>query len=249
MVDGANSAARRFSDAAAELSPRVEPTALLDELLDVSARDVLEVGCGEGWLVRRLAAAGARVTGLDPQPAALERARRDDGPDQHARYVEGVAQELPFAGGSFDAVVFFNSLHHVPEADMDAALAESARVLRPGGLLYVQEPLAEGEFFELTGAVEDETRVRALAQASLERAGAGAFVELTRRDAVMMARFKDFEALRHRMIAVDPARAAVVEEQERALRTAFERLGHSSERGREFEQPLRVRLLKRAQTV
>lgn len=233
----------------ADSSVRVEPTALLDELLDVSARDVLEVGCGEGWLVRRLAAAGARVVGLDPQAAALERARREDDPDQHARYVEGVAEELPFAAASFDAIVFFNSLHHVPEAHMDTALAEAARVLRPGGLLYVQEPLAEGEFFELTGAIEDETRVRALAQASLERAGGGAFTEVTRRDAVMMARFKDFEALRRRMIAVDPDRLVAVEEQQSALCAAFERLGRSAERGREFEQPLRVRLLARSQVV
>ncbi len=226
------------------MSARVEPTTLLDELLDVGARDVLDVGCGEGWLVRRLAAAGARVVGLDPQAAALERARRESPPDQHARYVEGAAQELPFPAASFDAVVFFNSLHHVPEAHMDTALAEAARVLRPGGVLYVQEPLAEGEFFELTGPVEDETRVREQAQASLGRAGA--FVELARREAVMTARFKDFEALRRRLIAVDPHRVVAVEEQERALRAAFERLGRATEAGREFEQPLRVRLLARS---
>ncbi len=229
------------------MSARVEPTALLDELLDVSARDVLDVGCGQGWLARRLTAAGARVVGLDPQAGALEQARRESSPDERARYVKGVAEELPFPDASFDVVVFFNSLHHVPEAHMDTALAEAARVLRPGGVLYVQEPLAEGEFFELTCPVEDETRLRAQAQASLERAVAGAFVELTRRDAVMSARFKDFEALRHRMIAVDPDRVVAVEEQDIALRAAFERLGRPAEGGREFEQPLRIRLLARAE--
>src|SRR5579859_7990757 len=126
------------------------PTELLDELLDVRGRDVLDVGCGEGWLVRRIASAGARVVGLDPLAVALERARRDGTPAaRSARYVDGSAQALPFPAASFDVVAFFNSLHHVPTESMDGALAEGARVLRPGGALYVQEPLAQGPFFEL----------------------------------------------------------------------------------------------------
>src|SRR5580704_3302747 len=117
-----------------------EPTDLLDEILgDVRGRDVLDVGCGAGWLVRRLAGAGARPVGVDPLADALERARAED-PDGGARYLEAGAQELPFGDSSFDAVVFFNSLHHIPVADLDRALAEAARVLRGGGVIYVQEP-------------------------------------------------------------------------------------------------------------
>src|SRR5579862_4042989 len=100
----------------------MEPTDLLDELLgDVAGRDVLDVGCGGGWLVRRLAAAGARVVGVDPLADALARARTED-PDGAGRYLEAGAQELPFDDRSFDAVVFFNSLHHVPVAELDRAL-------------------------------------------------------------------------------------------------------------------------------
>jgi len=220
----------------------VEATVLLDELLEVGGRDVLDVGCGEGWLVRRLAKAGARVVGVDPLAAALERARREGPADHPARYVEGVAEALPFPAAGFDVIVFFNSLHHVPEDRMDAALAEAARVLRPGGVLYVQEPLAEGEFFELTRMIEDETRVRAAAQASLGRAAGGALVELAAREAVITPRFKDLEALRRLLISVEPARAGAIGEQEPALRAAFERLGRPAEEGREFDQPIRASL-------
>lgn len=220
----------------------VEATAVLDELLDVGGRDVLDVGCGEGWLVRRLALAGARVVGLDPLAVALERARSKGPEDDLARYVEGVAQALPFPAASFDAVVLFNSLHHVPTALMDAALAEAARVLRRGGVLYVQEPLAEGEFFELTRTVDDETRVRAAAQASLDRAGAGALVELSRRELVIAIRLEDFEALRRLLLGVEPGRAAAIVEREAALRACFERLGRRAGGGREFGQPVRVSL-------
>jgi len=164
----------------------LEPTAVLDEVLDVRERDVLDVGCGEGWLVRRLSSAGARAVGLDPLPVALERARRDDASAPPGRYIEGGAEALPFRDACFDAVVFFNSLHHVPVESLDVALGEAARVLRPGGVVYVQEPLARGPFFELARAVEDETEVRAAAQNALAQAAAGRFAQRDHRYAAAL---------------------------------------------------------------
>ena len=74
-------------------------------------RDVLDVGCGEGWLVRRLGELGAAsAVGVDPLGVALDRARAQD---PAGRYLEGRAEALPFADDSFDVAVFFNSLHHV----------------------------------------------------------------------------------------------------------------------------------------
>jgi ubiquinone/menaquinone biosynthesis C-methylase UbiE len=220
-----------------------EPADLLDEILgDVRGRDVLDVGCGAGWLVRRLAGAGARAVGVDPLAGALDRARAED--PGAGRYVEAGAQELPFGDACFDVVVFFNSLHHVPVEDLDRAVAEAARVLRGGGVIYVQEPLAEGEFFELAKAVDDETAIRAAAQAALDRAtAAGRLVERDRRDAPVTLRLADFEALRSMMVGVDPQRAAAIEDHETQLRDAFGRLGRASGAGREFEAPVRVRVL------
>jgi SAM-dependent methyltransferase len=126
---------------------------------------------------------------------------------------------------------------------MDRALAESARVLRPDGVLYVQEPLADGDFFELTRLIEDETRVRDQAQAALDRAADGLFVELARREAAMTIPFADFEGLCERLISVEPSRAVAIEEQATALRAAFDRVGRPAGSGREFDQPVRVNLL------
>src|SRR3954447_23970558 len=86
------------------------------------------------------------------------------------RSLEGGAQALPLEDASADVVVFANSLHHVPGDLLDAALGEAARVLRPGGLLYLPEPVAEGPYFELVRAVDDETAVRAAAHAAIGRA-------------------------------------------------------------------------------
>jgi ubiquinone/menaquinone biosynthesis C-methylase UbiE len=221
----------------------VEPTEILDELVEVRGRDVLDVGCGEGWLVRRLATSGARPVGLDPLAVALERARQQDPGAPPGRYLQGAAESLPFGDASFDVVVFFNSLHHVPVESIDAALAQAARALRPGGVVYVQEPLAQGAFFDLMRPVEDETPVRAAAQTALERAAAGSWRELARREAVIATELANFEAFQARMLSVDPARAAAFAEHESGLRAEFDRLAQRSGERFVFDQPFRVHLL------
>jgi SAM-dependent methyltransferase len=220
------------------------PTEPLDELLDVQGRDVLDVGCGEGALVRRIGDAKARVVGLDPQASAIELAR-SHARGVAARYVQGSAEDLPFADASFDVVIFFNSLHHVPPASMDTALAEAARVLRPGGLLFVQEPIARGSAFELLRPVEDETQVRREAQEALGRAAAGPLHRVLSRTQVLTVRHADFDALRSRTIGAGPGRASAFSEQEPALRTAFQQLGRPAPGGGyEFDQPFAISLFR-----
>jgi 2-polyprenyl-6-hydroxyphenyl methylase / 3-demethylubiquinone-9 3-methyltransferase len=92
-------------------------------------RLVLDAGCGGGLVAKGLVEAGAVVVGVDRLPACIEVARRA----VPAGFRPAVAEleRLPFAGGSFDAVVAADVLEHVP--DLPAATAELARVLRPGG--------------------------------------------------------------------------------------------------------------------
>lgn len=222
-----------------------EPTDPLDELLDVRGRDVLDVGCGGGWLVRRLAAAGARAVGVDPSGEALDRAREAPPAGVEVRYEQRAAEALAFADASFDVAIFFNSLHHVPVEAMDAALSEAARVLRPDGVLYVQEPVAGGSAFELLRPVDDETAVRRAAQGALERAAASTLVRLAHRDLTLTVRHADFPTLRARTVHVDPARADAFRAHEPQLRASFERLGRPlADGGVAFEQPFHIDLMR-----
>ncbi len=99
---------------------------------DVANRRVLDVGCGEGRCCRMLAERGAETVGLDPVPAFVERARKAH---SGGEYVEGQAEALPFHDAAFDLVVAYLTLIDI--ADHRAAIAEMARVLRPGGRLIV----------------------------------------------------------------------------------------------------------------
>jgi SAM-dependent methyltransferase len=97
-----------------------------------SARRALDVGCGEGRFCRALAAAGITVTGLDPTPALLDAAVNRD---PRGRYIQGVAEALPFPDRRFDLVVSYLTLIDIP--DVDGAVREMARVLAPGGTLLI----------------------------------------------------------------------------------------------------------------
>jgi 2-polyprenyl-3-methyl-5-hydroxy-6-metoxy-1,4-benzoquinol methylase len=109
------------------------------ELVPSSSASVLDVGCGEGRLTRRLRARGHQVAGVDVAARLIELARESD-PDGHYRIA--AAEELPFEEGEFEVVVAFNVLMNVD--DPGAAIRESARVLRPGGhlCLSIVHPLA-----------------------------------------------------------------------------------------------------------
>jgi arsenite methyltransferase len=93
---------------------------------------VLDIGSGPGFLAQEMAAAGARVHGVDPSPSMLDIARRR-APD--VTFSEGTAIELAFADASFDVVVSTQVYEYVE--DMAAELAEVRRVLVPGGRLLI----------------------------------------------------------------------------------------------------------------
>ena len=101
---------------------------------------VLEIGCGPGTLSIRLGRLGLEVTGLDLDPAMIERARAnagraEDGVGMRPSFLVGDVASLAFADASFDLVVSTLSMHHW--ADPGAGMTEIGRVLRPGGRALV----------------------------------------------------------------------------------------------------------------
>ncbi|MFE3026804.1 class I SAM-dependent methyltransferase [Nocardia tengchongensis] len=97
------------------------------------ARDVLDVGCGEGMLARRIRLDGAAVTGIDPDPTSIELAR-EQSPDGDITYLRADFLDHPFAPQSFDGIVSIAALHHM---DTVEALTRMRDLLRPGGTLAV----------------------------------------------------------------------------------------------------------------
>lgn len=110
------------------------------DVSELAERDVLDVGCGFGWFVLFALDEKARsVTAVEPRESDLATARLHIGDDRVTFAVASMV-ELPFPDAAFDVVVCWEVLEHLPENTEQKAFDEVARVLRPGGVLYLSTP-------------------------------------------------------------------------------------------------------------
>ncbi len=112
-------------------------------------RDVrgLDVGCGTGRLLAALHGAwpGLKLTGIDLSKPYLEEARRLIGRTARVKLDEAAAETLPFDEASLDLVVSSFLLHELPKEIRAKAIAEMARVVKPGGLVVMVDSLQKGD--------------------------------------------------------------------------------------------------------
>jgi 2-polyprenyl-3-methyl-5-hydroxy-6-metoxy-1,4-benzoquinol methylase len=110
-----------------------------------AGRVLLDLGCNWGRWTIAAARAGWRVTGIDRGKKAVRAARRvAEQLGLDAEYVLGDVRELPFRDESFDAVFSYSVLQHLAKDDVRTVVAEIRRVLRPGGIVWIEMPNARG---------------------------------------------------------------------------------------------------------
>jgi ubiquinone/menaquinone biosynthesis C-methylase UbiE len=134
-------------------------------------RRILDVGCGTGYLLRQLAARSpqaAELAGIDAAPAMIEAAEATAG-DGRLRFSTGVAEQLPWPGGTFDLVVSTTSFDHW--VDQQAGLAECARVMVPGGRLVLVDQFSAWLLPTLLAGRRPKARTKRRAGRLLIRAG------------------------------------------------------------------------------
>lgn len=122
------------------LGADVARRALLDQAALSPAHRILDIGCGTGTLVTQVKSLYplAEVVGLDPDPRALERARKKATRGRLAiPFDQGFSDELPYPDASFDRVLSAFMFHHLREQDKEKTLREARRVLKPGGSLHL----------------------------------------------------------------------------------------------------------------
>ncbi len=175
--------------------------------LTLEGQRVVDVGAGKGALARFMRSHGADVVAVECGEAMISVARAAD-PEHVDSYVEGVGQDLPVDDASADIVILLASLHHIPAADMADSLAEASRVLRSGGTLAVLEPVAEGPGFETHKPIDDETAVRALAQAALDNDLPPDLSERERIEYMTAYAYSGIDELERTVVDIDPTRRA-----------------------------------------
>jgi ubiquinone/menaquinone biosynthesis C-methylase UbiE len=146
-------------------------TAALAVSVCAAPRQVLDVGCGTGYLLRRLARQWPQASGLagiDAAPAMIDAAARAAG-DPRLRFRVGVAERLPCPDGFFDLVVSTTSFDHW--SDQQAGLRECARVLTPGGSLVLVDQFSRWLIPTLIGGRRRKARTPGRAGQLLTAAG------------------------------------------------------------------------------
>ena len=218
---------------------------LLRELVPLAGATVVELGCGKADLARKLIEHGLvkSVTALEVDQI------------QHAQncasaklagleFQYGGADDIPLPDAAYDVAIMLKSLHHVPMDRLDRAMYEIRRVLKPGGTLYVSEPVYAGPFNEIVRIFHDEGVVRAAAHEALKRAVAGGYME----DAgeitfEMPLAFQNFNDFFDKIVRVTHSELVLVGDKLLDVRQRFEK--HMTPQGARFVRPMRVNLLRK----
>jgi SAM-dependent methyltransferase len=217
----------------------------LIEQLPLCAGRALELGCGTARQTRLLAGSGkfSSILALEvDQQQHRKNLAIADLP--RVEFALGAAEAIPAADGSFDAVFLFKSLHHVPADRLGDAFAEIHRVLVPGGLVYISEPVFGGDYNEIMRLFHDEQQVREAAfDATRQAVASGRFALVSQTFFLAPVGYKSFAEFEQKVINVTHTEHRLSDELYQQVRAKFE--GHMGADGARFEAPFRVDLLRK----
>jgi len=218
---------------------------LIARFLPLEGSRFLELGCGRALTTRQLAETFPVAEIIATE---VDRVQHDknlqikDLPKVTFKFGGAEAIDLPDA--SVDAVIMLKSFHHVPVPRMDQGLCEIHRVLRPGGLAYLSEPIYAGAFNEILRLFHDEKQVREAAFAAIKRAvDSGAFALVEQFFFNFIGQFSGFAEFEELVLGVTHSEFDIDAQMHAKIKTVFQR--HVGGNGvAEFLNPHRVDLLR-----
>ena len=213
--------------------------------LPLTEAKVLELGCGKAEKTRRIATTGKVATVVALEVDVIQHGKNVQTNDlPNVSFRQGAAEAIPCDDASFDIVMMFKSLHHVPTGKMDAAFDEIRRVLKPGGLAWISEPVYAGPFNEVIRLFHDEKAVREAAFGATQRAVTDGRFQLVRQRFFSVAsHFRDFDQFEEQVIRVTHTNHRLSPELHRVVQERFK--VYMTPTGAHFHSPLRVDILRR----
>ncbi len=218
---------------------------IYNRLLALDDKHILELGCGSAVITRNIATEGEnrKITALEVDEIAHgNNLQMTDLPN--VTFALAGAQSIPLEDASVDIVFMFKSLHHVPLDQMNMAMQEIKRVLKPGGLAYISEPIFAGAFNEILRLFHDERIVREAAFNTVKQAVEDELFELVEQvffnSPMQFDSFADFE---NRIIGATHTQHHLSDEIYALVKERFAQ--HVGSEGAKFWMPIRVDLLRR----
>ncbi len=215
---------------------------VIDRFLNVRGKFLVEAGCGNMQLSRKLAERGASVLAIDPDPIQAAKNRHAE-TISNVGFIETGAEAIPVENQSVDGVLFPYSLHHVPAQLYPDVFKELLRILRPTGFIYAMEPVAMGDLNEVMRLFHDEQAVRAEAKRALESLAMPLFKQVTVVNYRVPVQYKSWEEYASRY-AGKSFNADYSEADVRAahVKAKFLAVGESTQFA--FESPMQVTYLQ-----
>jgi SAM-dependent methyltransferase len=222
-----------------------EELAVIAEIAGLDSQRIIELGCGPAQMARALLKRYPRCTVAGLEVDTVQHRKNLAQPQPGITFIEAGAQAVPFEDASFDMAIMLKSLHHVPLDLMGPAIAEVRRVLRPGGLFYVSEPVYGGAFNSLVKLFNDEGLVRAAAQRALDDALSSGirWRQIDERRFGIASSFADFNDFETRQMRPSYADHQLDEAKVEQVRKAFQPFMQPG--GARFVRPMHVRVLER----
>ena len=224
----------------------IQESAVYNRLLPLDGAHIIELGCGPALHTRAIAESGRPATILACEVDTLQHEKNLAITDllPTVRFCHAGAQAIPAEDGSADIVMMFKSLHHVPLDLMDSAMQEIHRVLKPGGLAYISEPVYAGDFNEVLRLFHDEKAVREAAFATVRTAVEKGVLELVGQHFFNTPNnFADFAEFERRIIGVTHTEHHLSPKLLHTVREKF--ASFMGPQGAHFVMPIRVDLLRR----
>lgn len=233
------------------LNTHIERTCHEDEIyenkLSLDGKHILELGCGKAFISRAIASMGKDRTLVATEVDEVQHNKNLEITDlNNVRFVLAGGEDIPEDDETFDVVFMFKSLHHVPLDLMDDTLSEIHRVLKPGGLAYISEPVFQGDFNEILRLFHDEEEVRLAAFNAVKKAVDNETLLLKEQIFFNAPRHYDnFEDFENRIIKVTHTNHELSDEHLEKVRDKFSEYATSS--GADFVTPIRVDLLQKSE--
>ncbi|MCB1645395.1 MAG: class I SAM-dependent methyltransferase, partial [Pseudomonadales bacterium] len=218
---------------------------VLERLLPLEGAQILELGCGAAEKTRLLAERCGVAHIVAAEVDRIQHQKNLTITDLPKVTFESFgAEAIPFGDNEFDVVLMFKSLHHVPLAQLQTALQEICRVLKPGGLAYISEPVFEGPFNDIMQLFHNEEIVRKAAFDAVTHVVENGTLELAEeyffRNAI---RFRSFEQFAEGVMNVTHSDYTITPDVYEEVRSRF--MQHASPEGFAFEIPNRIDLLRK----
>ncbi len=218
---------------------------IFESILSLDGKNILELGCGGAETTRVIATNGhdRKMTATEVDKIQHEKNLLiNDLPN--VKFELAGSQDIPSNDNTFDVVFMFKSLHHVPYELMEKALKEVKRVLKPGGMAYISEPVFAGEFNEILRIFNNEEEKRQKAFNAIEKVvNCGNFTlkdELFFKTPVV---FENFEAFDNKVVSVTFNEYDISSEMMKKIKDKFSQ--YMTPDGARFEAPIRVDLLEK----